>query len=72
MEGTVVFTDFDLNGNRMFGIQMHNVLFPADADDVLLRDLKPGKPVKFITDSETGKAKIVHPDKVIGCRSVEG
>lgn len=72
MEGTVVFTGFDPNGNRMFGIQMHSLLFPADADDVLLRDLEIGDLVKFITERESGKALIQHPPKVIGCERVEG
>lgn len=51
---------------------MYTELFPADAEDVLLRNLKPGNIVIFITNPETGKAEIVHPPKVIGCERVEG
>ena len=61
MEGTVIFTGRDTNGNRTFAVKMNSESFPADADDVLLRDLGIGDPVKFITDPETGKAVIVHP-----------
>lgn len=68
----MVFTGVDANLNRTFGIFFHKVLFPADADKVLLRKLEPGDPVDFITDPETGKAEIIHPTKVIGCERVEG
>lgn len=67
----MVLTGVDANYNRTFGIWMHKVLFSVNAEEVLLRKLEPGKSVIFITDPETGKAEIVHPDKVIGCRSVE-
>lgn len=71
MEGMVVGTGKDINGNRTFDIQMYDERFAVDAEEVLLRGLEPGRSVTFITDIETGKAEIVHPDKVIGCRSVE-
>ena len=50
MTGTVVFTGLDANGNRTFGVKMNSELFPADADDVLLRDLEIGDPATFMTE----------------------
>ncbi len=72
MTGTVVFIGVDENLNRMFGIQMHSELFPADADDVLLRKLEIGDPVTFMTDRESGKALIQYPPKVVGCERGRG
>ncbi len=72
MTGTVVFTGLDANGNRTFGVKMNSELFPADADDVLLRDLEIGDPVTFMTERDSGKALIQHPPKVIGCERAIG
>jgi len=72
MNGTVVLTGLDTNGNRTFSVQMRGILFPAYADDVLLRDLNPGNTVQFMTDRETGNALIQRPPKVIGCERAIG
>ena len=47
MEGTVVFTRLDGNGNQTFGVEMEHEQFPVDADKRLLRMLKVGDSVTF-------------------------
>ncbi len=60
-------TGLDTNGNRTFSVQMKGILFPAYADDVLLRGLEEGDLVQFKTERETENALILYPPKDRGC-----
>ncbi|KKS80124.1 MAG: hypothetical protein UV55_C0048G0004 [Candidatus Gottesmanbacteria bacterium GW2011_GWC1_43_10] len=72
MQGKIVSTGKDSNGNTTYGIKFHHETYAVLADDVLLRRLEPGAKVNFMTDRETGVVLIQFPSRSIGCERNRG
>ena len=67
MEGKLIVIGQDRNENPLYGVRFGDNIYPVDLRDVGVRDLSLGDKVTFMTDRETGAARLGDPPPVRGC-----